>query len=330
MPAVATVFLDPSDAGTSTTLSLPSTPGADRYAWKRFTELSPSGLAFSISSARLSRNRPSDAESSLYLFGGSSPAILNTDLRQNIPYALLNTHAPFPFIQDFHGEFLRISLHPGTRRAEEDIPDLSLHSFNNRTTSMMLVDRWKDGKPETTISASDTFTLGWKAALSVILPVAQLLLGGGVAIMQIQDPVFTWVAHPTNTPNVPNNFIYLVLSQWFTFHASGIGVNAWLMFYLRLSRDSAGKLEVNVVEMDHFVWPGTGQGQMNNALDGAKGGIMSALSGSSTLILGSLAQVHCDDVYLLPGKQPNTKATQNGIVRQDAMSDVTIVLENQH
>jgi len=56
---------------------------------------------------------------------------------------------------------------------------------------------------------------------------------------------------------------------------------------------------------------------------------MSALSNASGLILGSLAQTRCDDVYLLRGKQLNTKAAQNGTVLQDALSDVTIVLEHQ-
>lgn len=334
MVSTATLFHDLSKAGISTTLALGSSETDNRYELRRFTELSQPGLAFSISCATLSRGRVvgDSTEASLYLFGGNSVTIPYTDLRRSIPNVMLNMRAPLPFIQDFHGDFLRMTLHPHARGqdATQEINDLGLHQFNDRTTSAMLVNRFRGGKPETTISASDTFTLGWKAVLSLIIPITQVALGGGVAIFQIQDPVFTWVAFPPATPNVPNNYVYMVLSQWFVFHASGIGVNVWLMVYLRLARDNSGKLAVNVVELDRYVWPGTGQGQMYTAIDGAKASIMSGLSNAAGLILGDLAQVHCDDVYLLPGKQPNAPATQDGIVLQDAMSDVTIVLENQH
>jgi hypothetical protein len=326
----AEAFRDPSLAGTSTRLTLPSATGDKRYDLKRYADISSAGLFHAISSVRISRSG-SDCERSLYLFGGSSTTIPNTDLRRHVPYMMLNLRAPLPYIQDFHGDFLRVTLRAGGTSGETVVNDLASHSFGDRTTSVMLVDRWRDGKPETTISASDTFTFGWKTALAGVIPVIQFALGGGVAIAQIGDPVFTWVAFPPATPNVPNNFTYLILSQWFVFHAWGIGVNAWLMLYLRLSRDEgSGKLQLNIVDLDRYVWPGTGQGQMMSAIDSAKAGIMSGLSNAVGLILGNLAQVRCDDVYLLPGKQPNTKAALDGIVLQDAMSDVTIVLENQH
>jgi len=244
---------------------------------------------------------------------------------------MLNARAPLPFIQDFHGDFLRMTHAEGRGRvAAQEISDLAQRSFDNRTTSVMLVNRFRGGKPETTVSASDTFTASWRLVLAALIPAVQFAMGGGVAIFQMEDPVFTWVAFPPNTPNVPDNYVYMVLSQWFVFHTSGIGINAWLMMYLRLSRDSGGKLEINVVELDRYVWPGTGQGQVSAAIDGAKASIMSAFSNVAGIFLGSLTQVHCDDVYLLPGKQPNDPATRDGVVLQDALSDVTIVLENQH
>ena len=246
----AELFRDPLRGGTNTKLSLPAASGDQRYEWKRFSELAPNDLVSTISSASLTRTEADGGESSLFLFAGSS-SIPNTDYRRSVPYAMLNMRAPLPFIQDFHGDFLRMTLHGGSP-TNQIVNDLSLHSFNDRTTSALLVDRWRGGRPEETISVADTFTAPWKAALTMITFVAQFAIGG-VSITAIQDPVFTWVAHPPATPNVPNNYVYLVVSQWFVFHAWGIGMNAWLMFYLRLSRDGTGMLELNVVEMDRYV-----------------------------------------------------------------------------
>ena len=55
---------------------------------------------------------------------------------------------------------------------------------------------------------------------------------------------------------------------------------------------------------------------------------MSALQTVSTLVLGNVTGTVCDDVYLLPGTQPNTKATTNATAKGSALDDVTIVLEN--
>jgi hypothetical protein len=156
----------------------------------------------------------------------------------------------------------------------------------------------------------------------------QLVLGGGVAISRIHDPVFSWFAFPPPNQPLPTNYTYMLVSQWFVFHAWGIGVNAWMMFYVRVGRDGNGKVELNVVDLDFYVWPGTGQAQMITALAGAKNGIMSALQGVSTLILGNVSGTICDDVYLLPGTQPNVPAKANASAQGSALNDVTIVLEN--
>ena len=65
-----------------------------------------------------------------------------------------------------------------------------------------------------------------------------------------------------------------------------------------------------------------------NALAGAKNGIMSALQAVSTLVLGNVKGTVCNDVYLLPGTQPNTRATANASAQGSALNDVTIILEN--
>jgi hypothetical protein len=316
------VSRDPGGGGGGATLGLSD---SQRYDLRRFSDLSPNALAFSISSANVSRQATHDSESSLYLFTGQTPTT-NTDLRRRIPQTLLDLRVQSPFV-DFHGDFLRITLPPGAA-GTSGFNDLTVAAFNDMATSVMLVDRWRNGVQEETVSAANTFTAGWDTAFLAILPTAQLLLGGGVAISRFQDPVFSWIAFPPPSQMLPTNYTYMLLSQWFVFNAWGIGVNAWLMFYFRLGRDGNGKVELNVVDMDYYVWPGTGQGQMMTALEGAKHGIMSALQTVSTLVLGNVKGTVCDDVYLLPGTQPNTKATVNASAQGSALNDVTIILEN--
>jgi hypothetical protein len=225
------------------------------------------------------------SESSLYLFTGQTLTGFG-DYRRLIPQTLLNQRVQAPFV-DFHGDFLRITLAPGAA-GTSSIADLATAAFNDKATSLMLVDRWKNGANETTVSAANTFTAGWDLAFLAVIPAAQLLLGGGVAISRVQDPVFSWLAFPPPNQMLPTNYTYMVASQWFVFNAWGIGVNAWLMFYFRLGRDGNGKVELNVVDMDYYVWSGTGQGQMQTALSGAKNGIMSALQAVSSLVLGNV------------------------------------------
>jgi hypothetical protein len=323
VPSTATVFHDSSERGNHVTLTLADN---ERYALKHLSELSPSALAFAISSVSLSRKGSNGEELSLYLFTGNTQ-IPPWDNRRMIPYVLLNLRAAMPFIEDFHGDFLRLTL-PGGHSGAFNVDDLTIAAFNDKTTSLMLVNRFRNGKREKTVSARATFTAPWDAAFMGLIPVMQLLLGGGVGISRVQDPVFSWLAFPAASQSLPTNFTYMTVSQWFTFNSWGIGVNAWLMFYLRLALDSSGKVEVNVVDMDRYVWPGTGQGEMYQAIDGAKGGIISALQSVSSLILGLVTGTTCDDIYLLPGTQPNSIAAGNASAHGNALDDVTIVLEN--
>jgi hypothetical protein len=318
----ATVSRDPGGAGAAVTLGL---TGAQRYDLRRFSDLSPDALAFSISSASVSRIATRNSESSLYLFTGQT-LTASGDYRRLIPQTLLNLRVQSPFV-DFHGDFLRVTLPPGAA-GTSSIADLATAAFNDKATSLMLVDRWRNGVKETTVSAANTFTVGWDAAFMAVIPIAQLLLGGGVAISRVQDPVFSWLAFPPPNQPLPTNYSYMVASQWFVFNAWGIGVNAWLMFYFRLGRDGNGKVELNAIDMDYYVWPGTGQGQMQTALGGAKNGIVSALQAVSSLVLGNVTGTVCDDVYLLPGTEPDTQATTNASAKGSALDDVTIVLEN--
>jgi hypothetical protein len=314
----AKVFRDTSRRGVNLTLSLGA---GKRYETRRLLDLLPLGLLHAISSLQLAGGSGA-AESSLYLFAGNS-SIPNWDYRRLIPYALLNQYATVPFMMDFHGDFLRVAV-PGTSTPLV-VDDLRAFMFQGRTTSLMLVDRWKTGKQEQTISATNTFTFLWDVALSLAIYPIQVVLGGGVAISRNYDPVFTWLAFPSR-PGLVSTDTYMVLSQWFTFNASGIGVNVWLLFYLNFNV-SNNRLGLDIVDMDSYVWPGTGQGQVMAALAGAKGGILSALQGVSTLFLQNIP-TGCDDVYLLPGKQPHLPATQDAFERDDALNDVTIVLEN--
>ena len=318
----ATVSRDPGGGGGGVTLGLSD---SQRYDLRRFSDLSPNALTFSISSASVARRATHDSESSLYLFSGQTPTS-NGDLRRLIPQTLINLRVQSPFV-DFHGDFLRITLPPGAP-GTSDIDDLTVAAFNDKATSVMLVDRWRNGIQEETVSAANTFTAGWDAAFLAVIPIAQVLLGGGVAISKVQDPVFSWIAFPPPNQALPTNYTYMLAAQWFVFNAWGIGVNAWLMFYFRLGRDGNGKVELNVVDMDYYVWPGTGQGQLMSALAGAKNGIMSALQTVSTLVLGNVKGTICDDVYLLPGTQPNTRAAANASAQGSALNDVTIILEN--
>lgn len=90
-----------------------------------------------------------------------------------------------------------------------------------------------------------------------------------------------------------------------------------------------GGVSMNVVEMDRYVAPAlVGASQLETAIDGAKAGLMSALSGASFLFLNVLAKKYCDEVYLPPGKQPNSRTSQDSMVLEDALSDTTIVLVN--
>lgn len=333
MSVSAKVFHDTSLGGRSASLSL---TGSQRYDLKRLVDLSPSGLVHAIRSAELGHgflHSSGSAESSLYLFSGLSP-VASSDYRRSIPYAMLNTRATVPFMQDFHGEFLRLTIpasggpgKAGHFATSLVVNDLQTHLFAGRATSVMLANRWIDGKTEKTVSATNTFSAGWDVGLSLAILVIQVLLGGGVAIAKIGDPVFTWTAFPTNSPNLPDNYSYLAISQQLVFNASGFGVNVWLIFYCRLSVNGTGQVVLDFVDMDRYVWPGTGQGEVYQAIDGAKGGIMSALQTVSTLVLG-LTDTFCDDVYLLPGTQPDTPAITNASALGDALNDVTIVLEN--
>jgi hypothetical protein len=318
----ATVSRDPGGGGGGVTLGLSD---SQRYDLRRFSDLSPDALTFSISSASVSRRVTHDSESSLYLFSGQTP-VSSGDLRRLIPQTLLSLRVRSPFV-DFHGDFLRITLPPGAA-GTSGLDDLTAAAFNDKATSVMLADRWRNGVQEETVSAANTFTAGWDAAFMAVIPIAQVLLGGGVAISKIQDPVFSWIAFPPPSQALPTNYTYMLAAQWFVFNAWGIGVNAWLMFYLRLGRDGNGKVELNVLDMDYYVWPGTGQGQLMNALDGAKNGIMSALQAVSTLVLGNVKGTVCDDVYLLPGTQPDIRAATNASAQGSALNDVTIILEN--
>jgi hypothetical protein len=291
-----------------------------------FGDLNPTALALSISSAAISRKAAGTSEASLYLFQGQT-SIGPGDYRLMVPQAVLVSRVGNPFL-DFHGDFLRLTLPGGPTGGSNRMDDLTDAGFNDKTTSVMLVERWQNGAHEETVSAANTFTFGWDAALLGLLPLAQLLLGGGVAISRFQDPVFSWLAFPPTNSGFPTNFTYMVLSQWFVFHASGIGVNVWLVFYFRLGLDGNSKVELNVIDMDYYVWPGTGQGQMMNALQGAKNGIVSALQTLATPILGNVKGTVCDDVYLLPGMQPNAATNTNASARGSALTDVTIVLVN--
>jgi hypothetical protein len=321
----ATVFRDPKEGGAKVALGL---TGSQRYDLRRFSDLAPDALIFSASSASVSRSRVNDSESSLYLFSGNSlfgPA----DYRLQIPQALLVMRVGSPWI-DFHGDFLQITL-PGGPAGSFSFDDLSTAGFNDKTTSVMLVNRWRNGAREETVSAAATFTAPWNFAFEGIIPVIQFFLGGGVAIAKVQDPVFSWIAFPPPNQNLATNFTYMVVSQWFVFNSWGIGVNAWLQFYLRLGLDEDHKLQVNIVDMDFYVWPGTGQGQLMDALSGAKNSIISTLQTTSFIvaaIVENLPGTTCDDVYLLPGTQPDTKATTNGSAKGISLSDVTIVFEN--
>jgi hypothetical protein len=323
MAVSATIARDLAGAGPEVTLGL---SGNQRYDLRRISDLSPDALAFSASSASVSRHRTagSDSEPSLYLFSGNT-SITPGDLRRSIPQMLLMVRTQSPF--DFLGDFVRLTLPPG-RANTFRVDDLTSVGFNDKTTSAILVNRWRGGAREETVSAATTFTAGWDGAFKIVIPILQVILGGGVAISANQDPVFTWLPFPPGTQTLPTNYVYMVVSQWFVFNAWGIGVNAWVMFYLRLGRDNNSKLELNVVDMDYYVWPGTGQGQMMSTLSGAKSGIVSALQTASSLILGNVKGTVCDDVYLLPGTQPNVKANVNASAQGAGLSDVTIVLEN--
>jgi hypothetical protein len=323
MPGVAHVFRDPARQGTHTHITVADD---ERYVLKRYSDLAPNpSFAHAISSVDLLRKGADAEETSLYLFTGSS-SIPASDNRRMIPYCLLNGRAEVPFVQDFHGDFLRLTL-PAGPGGTMVVNDLTTHAFNDKAMSMMLVNRWRHGRQEQTISARNTFTAGWNFAFMGLIPIVQLLLGGGVAISRIQDPVFSWLPFPPPSQSLATNYAYMAVSQWFVFHASGFGMNAWLLFYLRLGRDTAGQLELNVVDMDRYVWPGTGQGELYTALDGAKGGIISALQDVGTLIIGTLSHTPCSDVYLLPGTQPNVRATAQASAHGNALEDVTIVLE---
>lgn len=317
----ATIARDLAGAGPTVTLSL---TGNQRYDLRRFSDLAAAGLVASASSASLFRQE--NSEVSLYLFSPQA-AISANDLRRLIPQSLLLMRAGAPPFADFQGDFVRLTLPPGTANTFK-VDDLTSVGFNDRTTSAMLVSRWTGGAQEETVSVSNTFTNPWNDAFLGLIPLAQLLLGGGVAISKIQDPVFTWLPFPPATQSLPTNYAYVVVSQWFVFNAWGIGINVWLMLYLRLGRDGNSKVEVNVVDMDYYVWPGTGQGEMMNALSGAKNGIMSALQTASTLVFTNVTGTVCDDVYLLPGTQPNVKATETASAHGAGLSDVTIVLVN--
>src|SRR5438874_266672 len=128
----AKVFRDTSRRGVSASLSL----AADqRYDVKRFLDdLAPSGLAHAISSVELSHGgSDGGAESSLYLFAGNSQ-VQSADYRRSIPYSVLNMRTRMPYIQDFHGAFLRLTLPSGSTPFIVD--DLRAHSFNDKTTSL--------------------------------------------------------------------------------------------------------------------------------------------------------------------------------------------------
>lgn len=311
----AAVFRDTSRSGTTLSLALPA---GQRYEKRRLLDLMPS-LVHTIRSVEL---RAGEAEASLYLFAGNSQ-VPNGDWRRFIPYSVLQSYATVPFMSDFHGDFLRLTVPGGGPPFVVD--DLTTLSFQGRTTSLMLVNRWMTGKQERTISARSTFTAPWDLTLSLAIYPIQVALGGGVAISRIQDPVFTWLAFPTR-PGLVNTDCYMVVSQWFVFNAWGIGINVWLLFYLHFSVDN-NRLALDIVDMDRYVWPGTGQGQVMQAIDGNKGMIISALQGLSTLAFQNIT-TGCDDVYLLPGTQPHLQATGDESEADDALNDVSIVLEN--
>ena len=213
MPSTADLFRDVFRSGPRTQLSLAQDK---RYANLRFFDLSPASLVLAISSLDLSQQTTEGDQASLYLFLGSSP-VSNSDFRRSVPHLLLNMRASVPFMQDFHGEFLRLTLPSGNGSFTVD--DLRTRQFNDKTTSVMLVDRWKHGKEEKTISARSTLTLPWVGFMNVAIMGIQAAVKG-VAISAVQDPLFTWAAFPRSA-TLTDSDVYMVVSQWLLFHASG-------------------------------------------------------------------------------------------------------------
>ena len=160
----ATVSRDPGGAGAKTTLGL---SGSQRYDLRRLSDLSPNALSLTISSASVSRGAAHDSESSLYLFSGQTLTGYG-DFRRSIPQTLLIMRANSGFV-DFHGEFLRVTLPPGAAGASS-VDDLATAAFDDKTNSLLLVDRWRNGATEETVSAANTFTAGWDAAFLGLIP----------------------------------------------------------------------------------------------------------------------------------------------------------------
>lgn len=320
MLSAAVVFLDVSQRGASN-LSF-SVANNQRLVAKRFFDLSKDGFAHTISSVKIHNK---GTESSLYLFDGTSQ-IPRSDYRRFVPYMVIGSTfpVPWPFMLDFHGDFLRLTI-----AADADTPctvdDLRTYGFNDRTASLILVSRWKND--EQTISARNTFTLPWNLAIDHILIPLTIAAQPGLNISRIGDPVFTWLAFPNvRRKEFSKTKTYMVVSQWFVFHAGGIGINVWLLFYCDFSVKN-NSLQLNIVDLDRYVWPGTGQGQMQQTIDDNKGTILNTIQMVATLLLRFIPS-SCDGVYLLPGTASGSKATRDEAVLGDVFDDVTVVLEN--
>jgi hypothetical protein len=268
-----------------------------------------------ISSAEVEK-LPSEA--SLYLFDGYSN---EQDHRRLVPWSMLGGQS---FIEgvEFHGGFLCITK-PENASDRFYVNDLRPWAFDNRTRSVMLVSQWHER--EERLSVRKIFTYPWTLVWDNAVRPALLSAMPGANIARAADPHFTWLAFPRRS-GFSESRAYLVASQWVVIHASGIGMNAWLMFFLDLHVQ--GKhLKIDIVDFGYYVSPGTGQGQLMDALEKQKGSIMSvAQIFAGTLF--SLIPSECDDVYLLPGDQTGARPRTPEIRIGNALDDVTIVLEN--
>ena len=209
----------------------------------------------------------------------------------------------------FHGQFLQLR----NSGSGERVVNLTDHSFNDRTTSLLMVATGRGS--EFRLSFRDVFLDTWRSVLDGELAGSQASRNG--------DPTLTWEMFPQGISYLNSNLTYLKIHQrldieldWWPDYDASITYHIFL-------RASGGNLQGWVQRWAYWVEGGAKSDDIADALEPKVIAGMNTLNAQLSSRLAAFNGLGIDDIYYLPGRQLSPTETISGWTT----SDVTIVLQ---
>lgn len=222
---------------------------------------------------------------------------------------LFSNRVSFIPLGDFAGDFVSVGA---PKNGPTDFTNLTTHSFNDQTRSLILVNTSKG--PEFRVSFRDRFLETWNTTID-----GQL---GGDASRK-GDPLMTWAAFPEGVSYLDPAHIYLEISQ-----RLNINIDWWpdydasITYHLYLYLDGANKLQGYAQRWAAWVESGVKSGGI---MDKLWPKVVAGVSTIDAKLHDSLASLPAfKGFYYLPGRQLGPNA---GVLTGNTWDDVTLVFE---